>query len=55
VVAVVSLGTQAVSGVWWIDSVHALDVDEYAYVYFCHLSPNGNQLIAAHIAKFVQP
>ncbi len=35
--------------------VRALDVDEYVYVDFCHLSPNGNRLIAAQIAKFVQP
>jgi hypothetical protein len=34
---------------------HALDIDEYVYVDFCHLSPNGNRLIAAEIAKFVQP
>jgi lysophospholipase L1-like esterase len=32
--------------------VRALDVDDYVYVDFCHLSPNGNRLIAAQIAKF---
>ena len=35
--------------------VRALDIDEYVYVDFCHLSPNGNRLIAAQIAKFAQP
>jgi hypothetical protein len=35
--------------------VHALDDDEYVYIDFCHLSPNGNRRIAARIAKFVQP
>ena len=33
--------------------VRALDVDEYVYVDFCHLSPNGNRLIAAQIAKLI--
>jgi len=32
--------------------VRALDIDEYVYVDFCHLSPNGNRLVAAEIAKF---
>jgi hypothetical protein len=35
--------------------VHALDVNEFVYVDFCHLSLNGNQLIAARIAKLIQP
>lgn len=35
--------------------VRALDVDEYVYVDFNHLSTNGNGLIAAHIAKFAHP
>jgi hypothetical protein len=35
------------------DMVGALDVDEYVYVDFCHLSPNGNALIAAHIAEII--
>jgi hypothetical protein len=33
--------------------VRALDVDEYVYVDFCHLSPNGNRLIATQIAKLI--
>jgi lysophospholipase L1-like esterase len=39
----------------FLNLVHALDIDEYVYVDFCHLSPNGNQSIAAQIAKFAQP
>jgi lysophospholipase L1-like esterase len=35
--------------------VHALDVDEYVYVDFCHLSPKGNGSIATGIAKFIEP
>ena len=31
--------------------VRAVDVDEYVYVDFCHLSPNGNALIAARMAE----
>jgi hypothetical protein len=33
--------------------MRALDVDEYVYVDFSHLSPNGNRLIAAQIAKLI--
>jgi hypothetical protein len=33
--------------------VGALDVDEYVYVDFCHLSPNGNALIAARVAEIL--
>jgi lysophospholipase L1-like esterase len=39
----------------FLNLVHALDVDEFVYVDLCHLSPNGNQLIAARIAKLIQP
>jgi hypothetical protein len=38
----------------FLSLIHALDVDEYVYVDVCHLSPNGNKLIAAEIAKFVK-
>jgi lysophospholipase L1-like esterase len=34
--------------------VDALDIDQYVYVDDVHLSPNGNQLIAAEIAKVIQ-
>jgi lysophospholipase L1-like esterase len=36
------------------DFVDALDIDQYVYVDDVHLSPNGNQLIAAEIAKVIQ-
>ena len=39
----------------FLNLVHALDIDGYVYVDFCHLSPNGNRLIAAQIARFAQP
>jgi len=32
------------------DLTSALDVDEYIYLDFCHLSPNGNRLVAERIA-----
>ena len=33
------------------DLTSVLDVDEYIYLDFCHLSPNGNRLVAARIAE----
>ncbi len=33
--------------------VGAVDVDDYVYVDFCHLSPNGNALIAARMAEII--
>jgi hypothetical protein len=33
------------------DLTSVLDVDEYVYVDFCHLSPNGNRLVAARFAE----
>ena len=35
--------------------LRALDVDDYVYVDFCHVSPNGNRVIATRIANLVQP
>lgn len=35
------------------DLTAALDVDDYVYVDFCHLSPNGNRLIAEHLAAII--
>jgi hypothetical protein len=37
------------------DLVSVLDADEYFYVDFCHLSPNGNRLVAARIAEIAEP
>jgi len=36
------------------DLTSALDTDEYAYIDFAHLSPNGNRLIAARIAEIAR-
>jgi hypothetical protein len=35
----------------FMDLRHALDRDEYFYIDWCHVSPNGNQLIAAQISE----
>jgi lysophospholipase L1-like esterase len=38
------------AGVFY-DLTSALDIDEYIYVDFAHVSPNGNRLVAARIAE----
>ena len=35
----------------FMDLRHVLDRDEYFYIDWCHVSPNGNQLIAARISQ----
>jgi hypothetical protein len=40
-------------GLNFIDLSSALDVDDWVYVDFCHLSPNGNQIIANILADKV--
>jgi hypothetical protein len=37
----------------FLDLRNALDRDEYFYIDWCHLSPNGNQLVAARISDGV--
>jgi lysophospholipase L1-like esterase len=37
------------------DFVAVLDIDEYLYFDFCHLSPNGNRYVAHKIAELVAP
>jgi hypothetical protein len=37
----------------FLDLRDALDRDEYFYIDWCHLSPNGNQLVAARISDGV--
>lgn len=37
------------------DLVSVLDRDEYIYIDFCHLSPNGNRYVAERIAEIVAP
>ena len=34
-----------------IDMSGAMDLDEYLYVDICHLSPNGNRIIAEGMRK----
>jgi hypothetical protein len=41
----------AQSGGEFHDRVDAMDVDEYAYVDWCHLSPNGNRHLVRRIAN----
>lgn len=36
------------------DLRHALDHDDYFYIDWCHLSPNGNEIIAKEMAAIVQ-
>jgi hypothetical protein len=37
------------------DLAAALDIDEYIYIDFCHLSPNGNRYVAQRIADIAAP
>jgi hypothetical protein len=37
------------------DLTAVLDVDEYVYIDFCHVSPNGNRRIAASLAGLAGP
>jgi hypothetical protein len=37
----------------FVDLRHALDYDEYIYIDWCHLSPNGNEIIARQITEAV--
>ncbi len=36
---------------WIIDLTDKFDGDEYIYIDFCHVSPNGNEIIAKEISK----
>jgi len=38
---------------WIIDLSHAFDGDEYVFIDFCHVSPNGNEIIARQISDAV--
>jgi lysophospholipase L1-like esterase len=51
--AVYPLVERLIEGGPFHNMVRALDVDEYIYVDYCHLSPNGNALIAARIAEII--
>lgn len=38
---------------WIVDLTHAFDGREYIYIDFCHVSPNGNAIVAREISKVV--
>jgi len=38
----------------YADFTGVLDVDDYVYIDFCHLSPNGNALVAAAMAELIE-
>ena len=38
---------------WIIDLSHAFDNDEFIFIDFCHVSPNGNEIIAREISRVV--
>lgn len=38
---------------WIIDLSEKFDGDEYIFIDFCHVSPNGNEIIAGEITHFV--
>lgn len=38
---------------WIIDLSHAFDGDQYVFIDFCHVSPNGNEIIARQISDAV--
>jgi hypothetical protein len=38
---------------WIIDLSDAFDGDEYIFIDFCHVSPNGNEIIAEKISEAV--
>lgn len=38
----------------FVDLRHALDHDDYFYIDWCHLSPNGNEIIAKEMVALVQ-
>lgn len=40
---------------WIYDLSNLLDRDEYIFIDFCHVSPNGNEIVAKAIADIVKP
>jgi hypothetical protein len=38
---------------WIVDLSNAFDGDEYIFIDFCHVSPNGNQIIAREISRAI--
>ena len=39
---------------WIVDMSGKFDSDEYIFIDFCHVSPNGNEIIAGEISKIVE-
>lgn len=39
---------------WIIDLSRAFDGSNYVFIDFCHVSPNGNEIIAREISRFIQ-
>jgi hypothetical protein len=39
---------------WIVDMSSKFDNDEYIFIDFCHVSPNGNEIIAAEVSKIVE-
>jgi hypothetical protein len=46
---------QAKNYPWIVDLTDRFDGDEYIYIDFCHVSPNGNEIIASEITKSLKP
>jgi hypothetical protein len=40
---------------WIVDLSNRFDRDEHIFIDFCHVSPNGNQIIADELSKIVGP
>ena len=38
---------------WIVDLSDRFDRDEYIYIDFCHVSPNGNAIIASELSRVV--
>jgi hypothetical protein len=52
--AVYPIVLELMRGTGFHSRVGALDVDDHVYVDFCHLSPNGNRLVARAIAPLLE-
>jgi poly-D-alanine transfer protein DltD len=38
---------------WIVDLSDKFDGDKYVFIDFCHVSPNGNEIMAGEVAKIV--
>jgi len=39
---------------WFIDMTNAFDGDQYIYIDFCHVTANGNEIIAERINQILE-